>query len=104
MRYCRMTCPIGRRMMDDIQDRELAELAARAYNRLKAAPHIAEMLTEIADDGLIDSQERPLFDQIVQKVREYRTLADELELLAAKLKMPKAPGPAEAHRQKQYVG
>lgn len=100
MQYCRLACPIGCRTMCQVQERALLDVTVRAINRLKLAPQVAERLAAIADDGIIDATERPAFEEILGTIRSLRTIADELELYAARTQK-KTPTPLvqDARRQ-----
>lgn len=81
--YCRVCCPIGRRMMRPAQaDADLTLLVTQLGNRLRKISAAAERLADIADDNKVDAAERADFDRIVDLMRNARDVLDDFERYA----------------------
>lgn len=85
VQYCCTACPIGRRSQP-LSGRSVALLSVRLYNILRSVSDQAERLMRIADDDVVDATERDEFDRIVVQVKNLRSVADELELYAMRLR------------------
>lgn len=66
----------------DVEERDLVTAAVRLVNRVLAfaGKHRDRQLLEIAEDGVIDEEERPLFDAIIQEIRDLIRACTELTL------------------------
>lgn len=60
------------RVVPDLVERDLLQICVRIYNRMKrfAEQGELEQLLDIAEDGVIDAEERPSFDRILEELRE----------------------------------
>lgn len=96
-RYC-ADCPVGRATGKQVTERDLPFATLRLTQRLRrAAREIAETLEAIADDGVVDSKERPVFDASLAHLKELGETITDIFLYAAipeniKGAAPVAPG------------
>lgn len=95
--YC-SDCPVGRATGKNVTERDLPFATLRLTQRLRrAAREIAETLEAIADDGVVDSSERPVFDSSLASLKELAETITDIILYAAtpediKRAAPVAPG------------
>jgi len=83
LRHC-ADCPIGRTRGQKATDRDLPIATLRLTNRLRqAAKEIAETLENIADDGIVDAEERPIFDKAIATLQGLGETIQDLVLYAA---------------------
>jgi hypothetical protein len=83
IRYC-ADCPVGRATGKTATDRDLPCATMRLTQRLRrAAKEIAATLEAIADDGIIDEQERPIFDASLVALHELGETISDIELYSA---------------------
>lgn len=70
------------RVVPQLEQRSVLEVAVRIYNRLNRfqRDHGVDRLMEIAEDGVIDQQERGEFDAIMADLREIVKSGLELEV------------------------
>ena len=75
------TNTLAARVVPQLEERSLMELALRIYNRMRrfAKEGSVDRLLDIAEDGRID-QERPEFDAILADLREIVRSGLELEV------------------------
>ena len=80
--HLRATNVLAAKIVPELKERNLLEVAVRIYNRLNrfAKDHKVEQLMEIAEDGRIDEEERKLFDEIMGDLREIVKSGLELEV------------------------
>lgn len=83
--HLKATNALAARIIPDIKERSLRELALRIYNRKRriAKESSIDRLMEIAEDDYIDEQERPEFEEIVSELRELVRSGLELEVYCA---------------------
>ena len=76
------TNTLAARVVPQLEERSLMELALRIYNRLRrcAQEGSVDRLLDIAEDGHIDRAERPEFDAILADLREIVRSGLELEV------------------------
>ncbi|MEA4901891.1 hypothetical protein [Desulfitobacterium sp.] len=100
IRYC-ADCPVGRATGKQVTDRDLPFATLRLTQRLrKAAKDIAATLEEIADDGIVDEGERPVFNTALASLEELGETITDIVLFAAAHGIEKArPANAEASLQ-----
>ena len=84
-RYCSQ-CPIGKQMGQNVNDRPLAESAMRLEVMVEDAQKIADRLTRIAFDGIIDPGEQEDFDKSIAFLRSLKITVDDMLLIGAKTK------------------
>lgn len=83
MRYC-AGCPIGQATGRQVTDRDLPFATLRLTQRLrKAAKEIADTLESIADDGIVDEDERPMFDTALASLKELGETITDIVLYSA---------------------
>lgn len=70
------------RVVPQLEQRSVLEVAVRIYNRLNrfTAQHRLDELMQIAEDGRIDDDERKVFDEIMDDLREIVKSGLELEV------------------------
>lgn len=80
--HLRATNVLAAKIVPELEERTLLEVAVRIYNRLNrfAKDHKMTQLMEIAEDGRIDEEERKLFDEIMGDLREIVKSGLELEV------------------------
>jgi len=102
IRHC-AECPVGRMTGRQATDRDLPFATLRLTHRLrKAAKEIADTLEAVADDGVIDQEERPLFDAALESLKELGETISDLVLYAATQGIEKSrPANAGATPSKQ---
>lgn len=84
LRYC-ADCPIGRATERAVTDRDLPFATLRLTQRLRrAAQEIASTLEAIADDGVVDDRERPVFNESISSLKELGETISDIVLYAAK--------------------
>ena len=73
-------------VVPEVQVLDLPLAAMRIVNRVQAfaAAHRDKQLMDIADDGVIDEAERPLFDEIIAELEELVKAAYELKYAESK--------------------
>ena len=82
-RHC-ADCPVGREVGRQVTDRDLPFATLRLTQRLrKAAKEIADTLETIADDGIIDENERPVFDKALISLHELGETITDIIICAA---------------------
>ena len=76
------TNALMRRVVPELEERSLLEVAVRIYNRMSrfSKEHRLNELMEIAEDGFIDEAERMDFDAIMADIREIVRSGLELEV------------------------
>lgn len=69
-------------VVPDVEERDLTTAVVRLVNRVLAfaEKHRDRQLMQIAEDGVIDTEERPLFDAIVRELRDLIQVCTELIL------------------------
>ena len=79
--HLRETNALYGRLVPPLEERSLIEAAVRIYNRVRrfTQQHSLERLMEIAEDNVIDDEERPEFLAIMADVREILQSALELQ-------------------------
>jgi len=102
IRHC-AECPIGRVIGRRVTDRELPFATLRLIHQLnKAAKGIAETLEAIAYDGVVDADERPVFNASIESLKELGETIADLVLYAATQGIEKSrPANAGAAPSKQ---
>lgn len=75
-----------------LQERSVLEMAVRIYNRLSrfSESDSLEHLMAIAEDGVIDEQERPQFDEIVAELKGIIQSGLELQIFSDKAEQQKS--------------
>lgn len=87
LQYCRQDCPIGRDMLpqgNNSSKASIALLSTQFSNRMRALAGAANRLAAIADDDIVDSVERPEFDELIADLREVVAVYNDLQLYGMK--------------------
>lgn len=96
LRYC-AECPIGRATGKQVTDRDLPFATLRLTQRLRrAAKNIADTLEAIADDGIVDETERPIFNASISSLHELGETITDIILCAAAQGIKKETAPVVA--------
>ncbi len=82
--YCRNECPLGVHCVPKLELAELDRLTIKLLSAFKNAAEIKESLLDIASDGVISQNERPLLEGIIEDLDEISTRTQELKLWAEK--------------------
>ncbi len=74
------------RVVPRLEERSMLEAVVRIYNRLRKLDdaHGLDKLMDIAEDGKIDSEERPVFEAVMADLREVVRSGLELEVFCGK--------------------
>ena len=80
--HLRETNSLMERVVPQLEQRSVLEVAVRIYNRLNrfTQQHKLDELMQIAEDGRIDDDERKVFDEIMGDLREIVKSGLELEV------------------------
>ena len=80
--HLRETNSLMERVVPQLEQRSVLEVAVRIYNRLNrfTQQHKLDELMQIAEDGRIDDDERKVFDEIMDDLREIVKSGLELEV------------------------
>lgn len=80
------TNTLAAKVVPQLEERTLLETAIRIYNRLRRLEKggAVERLLDIAEDGQIDNEERPEFEEILTELRELVRSGMELEIFCPK--------------------
>lgn len=82
--YC-STCPIGKDRISPVEEKPLGTLAIRLHNMGKIIEAYGDEFLQIAEDNVVDDDERPRFDEIVADIKRMGKVISEIELHALKL-------------------
>ena len=76
------TNTLAAKVVPQLEERTLLETAIRIYNRLRRLEKggAVERLLDIAEDGQIDNEERPEFEEILTELRDLVRFGMELEI------------------------
>lgn len=76
------TNTLATKVVPQLEERTLLETAIRIYNRLRRLEKggAVERLLDIAEDGQIDNEERPEFEEILTELRDLVRFGMELEI------------------------
>ena len=78
--YCATSCPVGKGRVCQLSVRPVEQVALRLYNSSRDLTDDIASLMRIAEDGMIDDDERPRFDEAVKRISTLKTSIDELML------------------------
>ncbi|MBB6622546.1 transcriptional regulator [Clostridium gasigenes] len=85
--YCCNECPIGKRNIQPIDVENIENMyrfAVLTNNDLANSTEIQKMLLKIVEDGVIDEQEKPELDKIIEFFTRLEKRSTELRILAEK--------------------
>lgn len=82
VQHLRLVSQVAASILPPVAVRELPVAAIRIINRVRvfADRHREQALLDIAEDGVISTAERPLFDEIMEELREMVKAIMELEI------------------------
>lgn len=82
--YCAKECPIGRNSVKEITIDDFDRLALKVLGSLKDIDTLRASLIAISEDGVIEEEERPAFQKILDSLEKISTNAKALQLWAIK--------------------
>lgn len=77
--YCTKCCPLGGNVPEVVEPADLDRITVKALATLRKVNSVKEDLLTITEDGIIDDQEKPILDNIIETL-------DELNKVTAHLK------------------
>lgn len=85
--YCKKECPIGKMLPVATKVRGLESVTLRFIKEVDAdkLATIKSRLIDIAEDGVIDEFERPVFEQIINSLDDIVVVINEIKLLGEKM-------------------
>jgi len=84
-KHCSKSCPIGQKFAQDVEEKELEVAVLRLLKNHTDVRLIRDRLTEIAEDGIIDNEEMPDFENIMEELLGLERSIMAMKLLAAKV-------------------
>ena len=82
--YCARECPIGRSSVSEVTIDDFDRLALKVLGSLKNIDSLRPSLIAISEDGVIEEDERPAFQAILDSLENISTNAKALQLWAIK--------------------
>ncbi|MCM1541612.1 MAG: helix-turn-helix transcriptional regulator [Blautia sp.] len=82
--YCARECPIGRKSVPEVTIDDFDRLALKVLGSLKDIDSLRASLIAISEDGVIEENERPAFQAILDSLEKISTNAKALQLWAIK--------------------
>ena len=82
--YCARECPIGRSSVSEVTIDDFDRLALKVLGSLKNIDSLRSSLIAISEDGVIEEDERPAFQAILDSLEKISTNAKALQLWAIK--------------------
>ncbi len=82
--YCARECPIGRDSVHEVAIVDFDRLALKVLGSLKDIDSLRASLISISEDGVIEENERPAFQAILDSLEKISTNAKALQLWALK--------------------
>ena len=82
--YCARECPIGRNTVREVSIDDFDRLALKVLGSLKDIDSLRASLIAISEDGVIEENERPAFQEILDSLEKISTNAKALQLWAIK--------------------
>ena len=85
--YCKKECPIGKMLPVATKVRGLESVTLRFIKEVDAdkLATIKSRLIDIAEDGVIDEFERPVFEQVINSLDDIVVVINEIKLLGEKM-------------------
>ncbi|MGX8702036.1 XRE family transcriptional regulator [Caproiciproducens sp.] len=80
--FCSQQCPLGCGRVDRLQPRNLESAAMKIERVTRDIDEITQRISDIAEDGKITPEERPVFDTSLEKLRAVKKSIEELILIA----------------------
>ena len=66
--FCSRMCPLGMKTVNSVESAELEKTVLQLLSIFQTLPDIKTELINIAADGVIDTDERPMMEEIVKKL------------------------------------
>ena len=82
--YCARECPIGQNNVREVTIDDFDRLALKVLGSLKDIDSLRASLIAISEDGIIEENERPAFQKILDSLEKISTNAKALQLWAMK--------------------
>ncbi|MDE7253740.1 MAG: helix-turn-helix transcriptional regulator [Acetatifactor sp.] len=82
--YCARECPIGRDNVPEVTIDDFDRLALKVLGSLKDIDALRTSLIAISEDGVIEADEQPAFQEILDSLEKISTNAKALQLWALK--------------------
>lgn len=82
--YCARECPLGRNSVPEVTIDDFDRLALKVLGSLKDIDTLRSSLIAISEDGVIEEDERPAFQEILDSLEKISTNAKALQLWAIK--------------------
>ncbi len=82
--YCARECPLGRNTVREVTIDDFDRLALKVLGSLKDIDSLRASLIAISEDGIIEENERPAFQEILDSLEKISTNAKALQLWAIK--------------------
>ncbi|TQI66753.1 hypothetical protein LY85_1425 [Clostridium sp. KNHs216] len=80
--YCSSQCPLGCGRVDRLSPRNLESAALKIGRLTRHIDEIAQVVSDIAEDGQITQEERPAFEESMKQLLALKTSIEELLLVA----------------------
>jgi len=81
--YCRNLCPLGAKM-PKTEVADLDRVSLKALSVFRKLDKTKELLLDITEDGVIDEDEKPILDRIIETLDELEQVAQNLKLWTKK--------------------
>ena len=82
--YCARECPIGRNNVPEVTIDDFDRLALKVLGSLKDIDSLRASLIAISEDGVIEENERPAFQKILDSLQKISNNANALRIWAMK--------------------
>ncbi len=82
--FCARECPIGRNSVHEVTIDDFDRLALKVLGSLKDIDSLRASLIAISEDGVIEENEKPAFQEILDSLEKISTNAKALQLWAIK--------------------
>ena len=82
--YCARECPIGRTSVSEVTNDDFDRLALKVLGSLKDIDALRASLIAISEDGVIEENERPAFQKILDSLQKISNNANALRIWAMK--------------------
>lgn len=82
--YCAKECPIGKDSVHDVTVDDFDRLALKILGSLQDIDSLRSSLISISEDGVIDEEEQPAFQNILDSLAKISANAEALRLWAVK--------------------
>jgi transcriptional regulator with XRE-family HTH domain len=82
--YCSQICPLGRKTVPPAEVRSIDRLTIRIISALGEADGITEAILDIAEDGIITSDENERLQQVIKALERIEVTAQEMKIWARK--------------------